>query len=465
MRLAKSIMLRQLRPGCGFILCSLFFFTVSQTAVAQDNSPYSRYGLGDLYPGTNTTTRGMGGISSGYADVISVNFSNPASYSQFQTTVEQRTKKLSSGRVILDVGLNFSNRSLIAPGNPEKFTSGEAFFSYLQVGLPIRRNWGLTFGIRPVTRMSYLITHREMLKDPITSLPIDSAVTSFEGRGGAYLPTIGTGFAIGKFSAGVNVGYLFGNKDITTRRNIFNDSVSFTGSLHNTTTSFGGLFLNAGLQYVDTLSRKKDRLTIIRFGASGNWKQNLNASQDILRESYFSTTDGASIPIDSVSVQNGIKGKIIFPSTYKAGVVVQTSKTDGSGWLAGVDYSVGQWSEFRYYGQQDSVQNSQMINFGAQIIPRPQPNYFSRVVYRFGGFTGMDYVKVKNDLPVYGVTLGLGLPIGGFNRQSQNQFSTVNIAMEYAKRGNNDNLLKENLFRVSVGIGLTDLWFLKRKYE
>src|SRR3954469_10882249 len=115
MRLAKSIMLRQLRPGCGFILCSLFFFTVSQTAVAQDNSPYSRYGLGDLYPGTNTGTRGMGGISSGYADVISVNFSNPASYSQFQTTVEQRTKKLSSGRVILDVGLNFSNRSLIVP--------------------------------------------------------------------------------------------------------------------------------------------------------------------------------------------------------------------------------------------------------------------------------------------------------------------------------------------------------------
>ena len=41
----------------------------------------------------------------------------------------------------------------------------------------------------------------------------------------------------------------------------------------------------------------------------------------------------------------------------------------------------------------------------------------------------------------------------------------VNLAFEYGKRGNDDNLLKENLFRISVGFNFTDLWFGKRKYE
>jgi len=44
------------------------------------------------------------------------------------------------------------------------------------------------------------------------------------------------------------------------------------------------------------------------------------------------------------------------------------------------------------------------------------------------------------------------------------QFTTINIALEYIKRGNNSNIVKENLFRVSVGLNLSDLWFGKRKY-
>jgi hypothetical protein len=37
--------------------------------------------------------------------------------------------------------------------------------------------------------------------------------------------------------------------------------------------------------------------------------------------------------------------------------------------------------------------------------------------------------------------------------------------MEYAKRGNNSNVIKENLFRISVGFNFTDFWFGKHKYD
>jgi len=87
------------------------------------------------------------------------------------------------------------------------------------------------------------------------------------------------------------------------------------------------------------------------------------------------------------------------------------------------------------------------------------------VAYRAGFSFGPDYVNMQEELPRLGVSVGLGLPLANYNRLSPDQFSIINVALEYNKRGNNDNLLKENLFRVSVGLSFSDLWFRKRKYE
>ena len=59
-----------------FVACGL-----QMSAKAQENSPYSRYGLGDLTPNHNVFTRGMGGISAGIAERNVINFTNPASLS------------------------------------------------------------------------------------------------------------------------------------------------------------------------------------------------------------------------------------------------------------------------------------------------------------------------------------------------------------------------------------------------
>src|SRR5438067_6134298 len=157
MRLARLIMLKRTRLCIVKNIFSVLFILLSIAVMAQDNSPYSRYGLGNISPSTNITTRGLGGISAAYSDVLSINFDNPASYSSFQTFIEQRSKKVSYGRVILDVGLNFDNRTLVVPNTSNRFSSSDALFSYIQVGVPIRRNWGLSFGLRPLSRISYSI--------------------------------------------------------------------------------------------------------------------------------------------------------------------------------------------------------------------------------------------------------------------------------------------------------------------
>jgi hypothetical protein len=457
MQFAKSIMLKSVSLKTIIALVSLSSAVVVS---AQTNSPYSRYGLGDVAPSSNITTRGMGGISAGYSDIISINFNNPASYASFYAAQEAKSKKMQAGRVIFDAGINLENRTLVEPNTTQRFTASDLYFSYLQVGIPLRKNWGLSFGIRPLTRVSYKINQMERLYDPVTGNPIDSAITQYNGSGGSYLPTIGTGFGIGNLTAGVNMGYFFGNKDLATQRALLNDSVGYLPGEFKNNYSYGSLFFNAGLQYRIDLKTGK----FIRLGVAGNWKQTINGSLDKMVQTYSVGSTGETLQIDSVYQQTDIKGALTYPSNYTAGFTFNNFKPDGKGFLFGVDYSVGKWSEYRFFGQQDSVQDSWKIQAGGQINPKPGNAYFSRVSYRFGFTYGTDYIKVQEKLPLFGATFGLALPIRS-SRLAPNQYNAVNLSFEFLKRGNSDNVLKENMFRLSAGFNFTDLWFIKRKYE
>jgi hypothetical protein len=458
MRFVKSTTLRNLLTAfvLQFLVCSFLY--------AQDNSPYSRYGLGNPVPNTHIINRGMGGITAGYADFLSINFDNPASYSSFFAYPSANKKKDEYGRVLFDVGINFDNRTLKEPNNTQKFTSPDAVFSYLQLGIPLKKDWGLNFGLRQLSKIGYKIFRTERLFDPITG-NIDSAITEFTGDGGAFLASAGTGYAFHNLSLGFNFGYLFGKKQYTTKRALFNDTVEYNSSNHTTTTGFGNIFLSAGAQYKIQLSKKR----LLHLGVSGNLKQTLNGDQDILRETFVRSSDNGDQRLDSVYEVKGVKGKIIYPASYTAGFILEKPSTvnDLGSWLFGVDLVKEQWKQYRFYGLADSVQNSWQLRVGGQVKPQPDARrYFTNVAYRAGFFIGRDYIHVGNNLPVYGLSFGMALPIAStFNSQARNQYSIINVSMEYIKRGNNDNLLKENLFRVSVGFSLSDLWFRKPKYD
>jgi hypothetical protein len=442
-----------------YLTFSVLFIAFCTPGFSQDNSPYSRYGLGDLVPSTNINTRAMGGISTGYNDIYSINFNNPASYSSFYAIREAKSKKLLYGRAILDIGLNFENRTLIEPNKPGKFTASNALFSHVQVGIPLRSGWGLSFGLRPLTRISYKIIQGGRVENGT-----DSTSTLSEGDGGAYLPTIGTGFRIGHFSLGVNVGYMFGKKDYSTRKSIINDTVSFNSGNFETKTNYGDFYFNMGAQYTATL----DSSTFLTLGAYGNVKHHINATQDQVRETYYYDPNQGNARLDSVYEKSGTKGVIEYPASFTAGATLQRMPGNKrGGWLIGVDFSRTNWQDYRFFGQVDSLQNKWELRVGGELRPAldaARKSYFGNVAYRAGFFIGPDYIKVKEVMPQFGATLGLGLPLRNFNRLN-NQATIINVAFEYIKRGNNNNLLKENLFRFSVGFSLSDLWFAKKKYE
>ncbi len=405
---------------------------------AQENSPYSRYGLGDIIPAQNILNRAIGGLSTAYADVQSMNFSNPASYAEIKLTT-------------FDVGLDYSSRTLKSGNPPRSFKSAYLIPSYFQIGLPIskKKNIGMNIGLRPLTRINYDITRS-------TRNAIDSLQYNFKGSGGSYQAFTGVGFGIKSLRVGINAGYMFGNKQYNTRVAFMNDSIDYKKTNSSDTTRFGGLFFNMGVQY----RRKLNSKTILRLGVSGNIQTTMKAKRDINRETYLNDINVGIVTLDSVYQKLNEEGSIIYPASWSAGFMISS----GESLIFGGELNLGNWEQYRYYGMADNLVKNWTIRLGAQVTPSlTSTNYWKRVSYRVGTSFGPDHIKINNTIPQYIISFGAGLPVR--RNAYTNQYTTVNTSFEIGMKGNKTNEIRENIFRLSLGFNLSDIWFTKPKYQ
>ncbi len=429
-------------------LLGLVLFVIPLISSSQENSPYSRYGVGNLVPSGNILNRGMGGISAAFADPATVNFINPASYSRLIYTT-------------LDVGAEVDSRTLISLDPQGKFTANNAIISYIQIGIPLlnsnkkaaRNNisWGMNFGLRPISKINYKISKFGRMSN------VDSLLSVYEGSGGINEAFVGTGMKIQNFSFGFNVGYLFGNKDYSTRLIFLNDTMQYARSNSASKTNFGGLSLNGGIQYAF-----KIKGGLFRAGAYGNLQQKYSATQDVLRETFSFNATGDTEKIDSVYEQNDIKGKIELPATFGIGFTVEKTH-----WLLGADFELTNWDNYKFYGQKDLVKSNWMAKAGVQYFPATTGSvkFWNFVKYRAGFFFGPDYITANNNLPQYGISVGAGFPLKLKRSFYETQYSVLNMGVEYGSRGNKNNNVRENIVRISLGFALSDIWFRRYKYD
>jgi hypothetical protein len=428
------------------IVLSLVLFLMGSAGFTQVNSPYSRFGIGDLYDGRNMTSKAMGGLSTPYTDIQSVNFNNPASYTGI-------------GFVTFDLGIETEFRTLTNQEKTQRFESGNMIVNYAAMGIPLMKDkkrektlWAMAFGLRPLSRIRYNIV------TPGRTPGIDSMLTEFRGDGGLYRAFLGTGFRLGNLSLGVNAGYVFGQRKISTYRTLVNDSVFyFTGALDQEI-SISDFAVDAGLQY----EIKPTKKSTIRIGATGFLGRDIKAERNRFSQTVFFNNFGNADTIDVVA-NDFTKGKISLPGGYSLGVAFETAKN----LMIGAEYETTMWSELGNFGQMDGMGDTRRLRLGGQIIPdvMSSRNYWKQVMYRAGVFTGKDYVVIDgHQLPVWGVTFGGGIPIRRYNAYST-QFNTINLSFEYGRRGNGQSPYVERYFRVGLGLSLSDVWFIKRQYD
>ncbi|REK36505.1 MAG: hypothetical protein DWQ44_01065 [Bacteroidetes bacterium] len=80
--------------------------------------------------------------------------------------------------------------------------------------------------------------------------------------------------------------------------------------------------------------------------------------------------------------------------------------------------------------------------------------------YRAGFNYSQTFLQLNESrLNEYGISLGLGLPVKRVG-------TTVHFAAEAGMRGTVDNnLVRENYLRFSLGFTLNDRWFIKPRYD
>jgi hypothetical protein len=417
------------------IVIFISLFSLGYTANGQKliDSPYSRFNLGTLEPEGSFRSLGMGSVGTAMRDNSSIYYTNPASYSSFDTI-----------SFIFDFGIDYG-RNFITDGTT-KFSSDDIDFHHLIMGFPLARNWGFSAGIVPISSGYYKITENVTSTSPDYDPTIGAYTTTHTGDGGITKVFFGSGVQIGKhLSIGGNMNFLSGQISRTNQ----NEFTDFYNVFHNSSVEnleLRGINFDYGMQF--TTSFKNNYF--LNFGASVTSGSTYNSkyNQLSLKFTAYSISDTISYSADN-------SAKTFIPATYRAGI--SFGKKDK--FTTGIDFITTKWSTSKIPGSTGYAADTKEFLFGAEFIPDKFSNYsyLSRVEYRIGGHIGDNYLIVNGQqLKEYGASLGIGLPM--------RLNSKTNLFIDFTRRIG-VNLHNEDYLSMGVSLNLYDWWFRKRKFD
>jgi hypothetical protein len=398
-----------------------------QTAFAQNNtnSPYTRYGYGELVDVNSAEQRSMGGVALGTRNGLSINAANPASYSS-----------VDSMSFMFDFGLTgLVSRFSDPSGSKNSYNSN---LEYVNIQFPVNKWMGISAGLLPYSFSGYNFYKSDSVQiSNHTSTPTYGYYTkTFTGNGGISQVYTGLGFKLfDHISLGVNAYYMFGN--VTNNRSLVFTNSGFNSSVQSNTIRVSSFRFRYGLQAFHTFNKKHD----FTLGLIYEAKAPLNG--------HFSQIN-FSTPADTIVYSNDFE----VPMMYGAGIFYTFDKKLSFG----LDYSMQKWGDARFFSQTDSLRNRSKLAIGAEYIPDPRGrSYFERIKYRFGFNIHDPYYKISGLNPVknFGITFGVGLPLKTSN-------TVVNAAVEYGKAGD-QSVFREDYFKFTLNATFNENWFFKRK--
>lgn len=406
------------------IIC-LLVSLLAVPVIAQNgtSSPYSQFGYGLLDDNAIGAQKAMGGVGYAMQGKRQINVMNPASYASMDSLT-----------FLFDMGINY--QSIWSKENSLSEQSQGGGLDYITMQFPLGRYMGGSIGLLPYSSVGYAF-----------GKSINNGSDSRSGEGGISQLYIGISGRLWKrLSLGVNVGYLFGN----IVNNIYATTDGSSQGLFETTMAVKDFHLQFGLQYTQPFN-KKNKATIGLV---------YSPSKSLLGKATSSTYDltaGTSTLDTTVNMKNNYK----LPHTFGAGI----SYVYDNRLTIGLDATYQNWADMPYYNVSTNsgytLNNRYKLALGAEYLPSLMSGgYVQHIRYRVGGFYNRSYLNIRgNDLNEYGVSCGFGFPL-------RNDKSIVNLSFEYVNRqGSPSKLIKEDFFRISLGITFNEMWFWQRKFE
>ncbi len=455
------------------------FFTLALLQVSIDaanaqysrgNSPYSRYGLGDLRGSNFAPNSAMsGGQAAIYRSYWDVNLTNPASfgklrYASFQVGLDYQHSELSEKSTGLTAQADNGNLSYLSLSFPIT-KSWEIMRDTLRREIPIQ--WGMGFSLVPYSNVGYDVAVTRNVGG------INDVEFQYTGEGNKYRVNWSNGITYKGFSVGANLGLLFGK--ITNREVVrFNDPAyvyDYNNELSREESGVGFAW-DIGAQYEYLLKSEKrnvagdgnfsfDKKIII--GAYAGGVSDIKTQSDVqyVRRAAFR-------PVDSIQNTVNVEGQLRMPLKFGGGIGFGREL----GTLIGVSYESELWSTFQRDGQSSAnLADAHRVAVGIQIVPDfvDYNNFLNRVRYRFGAHYGLDARTIvaadgnRYQLRDYGVSLGAGFPMRP--PKSKSILGFINLGVDVGYLGHPE-LISDFYVKVNLGFALNASgWFDRAKFR
>lgn len=397
------------------------------------NSPYSRYGVGQLNDFSVGINKAMGGVGIGLRERNTLNTLNPASYS----TVDTLT-------FLFDAGMSLTHGNF--EENGVRVNANNANFDYLAMQFRIVRNLGFTMSLLPYSNVGYTFSETSAIRNDNDGEL--SATNSYAGTGGLRQLSAGLGWApLQYLSVGMDVGYIFG--EFT---HIISNKYSDSSILTRSKTYYSemkGLRMNFGLQASCPLAGGT-----LTAGAVFAPATNFNGDGMIYDEMIDGTTSDVS---DTLSLYD----KFSISSKLGAGLSYSHGK-----WMAEADFSYEKWSNATFFGE-NGLRGKDRVKLSIGGMFQPEKNdrkLFRRTAYRAGVFMSQPYFYIgENAGPTeYGASVGMSLPI----INTWNNMIEVNVSGQFVHVSPSlEGMVTENYMRLSIGVAFNERWFTKWKVE
>ena len=418
----------------------LLFISITVTAQRTNSSPYSFFGIGQQYSSQTVEQASMGGIGIAFNDMYHLNFLNPAANAALRLAT-------------YSIGVNANDLTIKDFSGSQKSTSST--LSYINIGFPVGKNAGVSFGLKPNTSVGYSLLNAV---NDINGNAIEA--TRFYGSGGTNKIYGAYGISISKsFKVGLEAEYVFGK----TENNILSQRLNTQfGTKNNEVTTIRGTGIKLGVQYQKELKNKLK----LNLGASFKLENSLTTTGNENLYSLAIASSTLEIPKDTL-YSASVNGKIVNP--MKTGLGVGLGKDNK--WYVGLNYefqdalnlqgSILTSSSYKY-------NNSSKVAIGGFYLPKDNSisSYWQRVIYRAGFryentglmVNGTGTIGDFTEITDFGISFGLGLPL--------KDLSNLNLGVEYGQKGSTvNNLIQENYFNFKLSLSLNDIWFRKKRID
>ena len=429
------------------LVCAAVLSASAQSGAYSGYSPYSMYGIGDLFDPGTAYNQTMGGVGIASRNTKYLNILNPAAVTARDSLSFMMDFSLYQGNTILRQGNKLSANNIFN-------------LKDIAISFPLYRSSAMMVGIMPYSTTGY--KYSMYIDDPELVSQTKDVTSSAIGQGSMYKLFVGAGVTFwNRLSLGAEWVHYFGN----ISKEYY--PATFTNSTYSSMESTYNLVLKGntaqfGLQFEQPLGSE---LTL-GVGATYTLESDIKGYVTDTRLAKGAAIDTIRFRTDTLALRS-------TPLKFAGELGVGITLKSGQKWRAEVDYTMSDWtscglegaSGFSLAGNNFAFTGAkaEALRAGFEYIPNVNDvrYYHRRLAYRAGFLWKKSYFAFNGvQQETMGISLGVTLPVPALVSNG------ITLGVEFGKKGINiDNTVKENYINFTLGINTYDIWFQKNYYR